>query len=279
MGEYHVPVLLQSVCTLLKVEPGKRYIDATLGGGGHAAAIISFGGEVLGLDQDPDALSACPDLDHLIKVRANFIHLREVAEAHQWFPVDGVVFDLGVSSHQISAPRRGFSFQSDGPLDMRMDPSLSATAADLINVLSLKDLVKIMRDFGQVPSAESLCRRIIAARPVTTTGQLARILPGPDIRRQVFQALRIAVNDELGALKEALPQALSLLIPGGGLVVISFHSLEDRLVKTQFSDWNSQGKGKILTPKPVTADELEIQTNPKSKSAKLRAFQKSYEKN
>ncbi len=279
MGEYHVPVLLQSVCTLLKVEPGARYIDATLGGGGHAAAIIRLGGEVLGLDQDPDALSACPDLDHLIKVRANFIHLEETAKAHQWFPVAGVIFDLGVSAHQISTPDRGFSFQLNGPLDMRMDPLLRVTAADLINALNLKDLVKIMRDFGQVSSAESLCRRIIASRPITTTGQLAQILPGPDVRRQVFQALRIAVNDELGALKTALPQALSLLNPGGRLAVISFHSLEDRLVKTQFLAWEKQGMGEILTPKPVIADEAEAKANPKSKSAKLRAFQKLYEKN
>jgi len=224
-------------------------------------------------------LSACPDLDHLIKVRANFIHLEEVAEAHQWFPVAGVIFDLGVSAHQISTPDRGFSFQLDGPLDMRMDPSLSATAADLINALNLKDLVKIMCDFGEITNAESLCRRIMASRPITNTGQLAQILPGPDIRRQVFQALRIAVNDELGALKTALPQALSILIPGGRLVVISFHSLEDRLVKTQFSAWEKQGMGEIFTPKPLQADIEEITANPKSKSAKLRAFQKKYEKN
>jgi 16S rRNA (cytosine1402-N4)-methyltransferase len=287
MGEYHVPVLLQQVCTLLKVEPGKRYIDATLGGGGHAAAIIRLGGKVLGLDQDPDAIQACLSAEafqpalasakadpDLVLVQKNFIHLQEAAKEIGWTPVQGIIIDLGVSSHQISTPDRGFSFQLNGPLDMRMDPSLSVTAADLINVLSLKDLTKIMRDFGEVASAENLCRRIIAARPVKTTTQLARILPGPDVRRQVFQALRIAVNDELGALKEVLPQALSLLIPEGRLTVISFHSLEDRLVKKQFLTWENQGMGKILTPKPIQADVEEIMANPKSKSAKLRAFQK-----
>jgi 16S rRNA (cytosine1402-N4)-methyltransferase len=276
MGQFHVPVLLKSVCTLLKVEPGGRYIDATLGGGGHAAAIIAEGGEVLGLDQDSDALLACPDLNHLVKVHANFIHLKEEALARKWTSVSGVVFDLGVSSHQISTAHRGFSFQLEGPLDMRMDRRVPVTAADLVNCLSEKDLTHIISLFGEVKGAAGVSRRIIHARPISTTKALASLFGNPHIRRQVFQALRMAVNDELGALETALPQALSLLIPGGRIVVISFHSLEDRLVKSQFSDWASQGLGEILTPKPVVPDQKEKTTNPKSISAKLRSFQKSY---
>jgi 16S rRNA (cytosine1402-N4)-methyltransferase len=276
MGDFHQPVLLQSVCALLEIRPGKHYLDTTLGGGGHAKAIIDLGGDVLGLDQDPDALSACPDLDHLIKVRSNFIHLKEVVEKHHWQPLEGVIFDLGVSSYQLKMPNRGFSFQITGPLDMRMDPTTAITAADLVNDLPPKALSKILEDFGEISPGAAIVNRIIQNRPLITTQDLASLVPDFDLRRRVFQALRIAVNDELGALESALPQALSVISPGGKIVVISFHSLEDRIVKNYFSNWSKQELGEILTKKPIIPDKKEMTANPKSKSAKLRAFQKKY---
>ena len=255
---YHKPVLLQSTCHFLAVKPRARYIDATLGGGGHTAEIIRLGGQVLGIDQDPEALSACPELEGLIKVHSNFIHLTEVAEEYNWFPVSGILFDLGVSSHQIDTPQRGFSFQADGSLDMRMDPSLPITAATLVNRLSVNELSKIFKDFGEIPVSKTLAQKVIAARPLATTSQLAEI--AGKWSRQAFQAIRIAVNDELGAIQSALPQAYDLLEPGGRLVVISFHSLEDCLVKNFFKSV----AGEILTPKPILGE----------KGAKLRAFSK-----
>jgi 16S rRNA (cytosine1402-N4)-methyltransferase len=274
MSGYHTPVLLQQVCTFLHIQPGSRYVDATLGGGGHALEIIRLGGQVLGLDQDPDALSACPDSDQLLKISSNFIHLSEVIASNRWSPIAGVLFDLGVSMHQITQVDRGFSFQSDGPLDMRMDPSLPITAGFLVNNLPIRDLAKIIADFGEEPQAGLISQKIFTARPINSTLQLAGLIPSPDQKRRVFQALRIAVNDELGALEAALPQALSILSPGGRILVISFHSLEDRLVKQQFLSWSREGQGKIITPKPVIPETAEKTLNPRSKSAKLRVFQK-----
>ena len=255
---FHNPVLLQSACDLLHVRPGLRYIDATLGGGGHSTEIIRRGGLVLGLDQDPEALSACPGLPGLTKVQSNFIHLKDIAQKYNWLPVSGIIFDLGASSHQFDTPSRGFSFQSDGPLDMRMDPSLPNSAADLVNNLTMKHLAMIFKDFGEIPVAKSLAQKIISVRPLNTTGELAKITG--IWSRLAFQALRIAVNDELGAIQSALPQAFDLLESGGRLVVISFHSLEDRLVKQFF---NSQ-LAEVLTPKPIVGE----------KSSKLRCIQK-----
>src|SRR3989344_5517509 len=180
MGQYHIPVLLQAVCNWLSIRPGGKYIDATVGGGGHAAEIIRRGGRVLGLDQDPDAISACLAThsshvrgQRLFLVRTNFSHLVEVARQMGWTSVDGILFDLGVSWHQISDPGRGFSFRQTGPLDMRMDPSLAVTAADLVNSLSVSQLGSILGQFGEVARPDSLARRIAASRPLTTTTQLA----------------------------------------------------------------------------------------------------------
>ena len=255
---FHNPVLLQTACDFLAVVPGGHYVDCTLGGGGHAAEIIRRGGRVLGLDQDPEALTACPDLTGLTKVQSNFIHLAEVVKAYNWQPVMGILLDLGVSEHQINTPSRGFSFQTSGSLDMRMDPTLINTAATLINQLTVDQLAKILRDFGEIPAAKPLAAKIVSARPLTTTDQLANIT-GQKWSRQAFQALRIAINDELGALETVLPQVREILAPGGRLVIISFHSLEDRIVKRYFKDWQS------LTPKPVTGE----------KSSKLRAYVKN----
>ena len=233
---YHNPVLLQEAVAFLAVKPGYKYIDCTLGGGGHTRLIISQGGIVLGLDQDPEALQACPDLDHLTKVHANFTHLTEVANQNGFNPVSGILIDLGVSQHQIEAAARGFSFRLDGPLDMRMDKSSPITAATLVNQLPVNQLSVLFKDFGEIPVAKTLAEKIIAARPINSTMHLASITG--KWSQQAFQSLRIAVNDELGALKSVLPQAYNLLEPAGRLVVISFHSLEDRIVKHHFSKNN-----------------------------------------
>lgn len=262
---FHNPVLLQPACHFLAVQPGGHYLDCTLGGGGHAAEIVRLGGKVLGLDQDPDAISACLALPKplgeggpdLILVQSNFTHLAEVVAAHHWQPVSGILLDLGVSEHQISTPNRGFSFQSSGPLDMRMDPSLPNTAATLVNQLSVNQLTSVLKDFGEIPVAKTLAAKITAARPLMTTEQLAKITG--KWSRQAFQALRIAVNDELGALQEVLLQSQEILAPGGRLVVISFHSLEDRIVKHTLINMQS------LTPKPVAGE----------KGARLRAYVKN----
>ncbi|TSC88349.1 MAG: 16S rRNA (cytosine1402-N4)-methyltransferase [Microgenomates group bacterium Gr01-1014_16] len=241
---YHNPVLLQEAVAFLAVCPGKKYIDCTLGGGGHTLEILKQGGNVLAMDQDPDAITeslAClappkplgeggPDL---VIVHSNFIHLTEVANQYGFNPVSGVLIDLGVSEHQIFTDSRGFSFQKDGPLDMRMDPSLSNTAADLVNKLTIQQLNHLLKSYGEIPVSKYLARKIVENRPFSTTFEFARTTG--KWSQQAFQALRIAVNDELGALKSVLPQAYDLLEPGGRLVVISFHSLEDRLVKQQFS--------------------------------------------
>ncbi len=269
---YHKPVLLQPACAYLNITQGKKYIDATLGGGGHAQEIISRGGEVLGLDQDPDSLDFVSDQDGLIKVRSNFVHLKDVAIQYNFFPCDGIIFDLGVSSHQIDTGTRGFSFQKEGPLDMRMDPSLETTASDLVNSLPVSQLAHIFKVFGEVKGSGLLAKKIVEHRPLRSTQELAA-LTGLETR-PAFQALRIAVNDELGSLEIALPQAVSCLNTGGTMVVISFHSLEDRIVKTQFEEFESQKIGVIETKNPIVPDEVEIKNNPRSKSAKLRVFKK-----
>jgi len=254
---YHNPVLLQEAVTFLAVRQGSHYVDCTLGGGGHTAKIIRQGGLVLGLDQDPEALQACPDLEGLTKVQSNFIHLKEVVKANSWQPVLGILLDLGVSEHQINTPGRGFSFQSQGPLDMRMDPTLPNTAGALVNQLPVEQLTSLFQDYGEIPAAKSLAAKITSARPLTTTDQLAHITG--KWSRQAFQALRIAVNDELGALTEVLAQAQEILAPQGRLVIISFHSLEDRIVKQTLKNMQS------LTAKPIQGE----------KGSKLRAYAKN----
>ena len=274
MSDFHQPVLLQSICTLLDVQPGKKYIDATCGGGGHAVEIARLGGNVLGIDQDPDAVSHCSGFSQIKCVRGNFIHLEEIAREYDWLSVHGVLFDLGVSWHQLATPERGFSFQTSGPLDMRMDPELPNSAGTLVNQLSKNQLADILSRFGEVTNAGKIAEKIISRRPLTDTLSLAGILGSRDLSRRVFQALRIAVNDELTAISEALPQALSVLEMGGKIVVISFHSLEDRIVKNQFSDWAKQGLGTVDDSKALIPSEEEMRENPRSKSAKLRGFTK-----
>lgn len=267
---YHNPVLRTEAIDWLDIQPGEKYIDATLGGGSHTAEIIRRGGRVLGLDQDPDAISACLALPKplgeggpdLVLVQTNFIHLAEIAAQYQWQPVAGILFDLGVSQHQVETAGRGFSWAKEGPLDMRMGTT-AVTAAQLVNHLPEGQLTQVFTDFGEIPAAKSLAAKVIAARPLTTTSQLVQVT-GHRWSRQAFQALRIAVNDELGAIAAGLPIALEVLQAGGRLVVISFHSLEDRLVKQQFVAWQTAGRGQVLTKKPVLGE----------RGSKLRAFQK-----
>ena len=282
MGIYHKSALLHTACHFLNIRPGMRFIDATVGGGGHTGEILKNGGLVLGIDQDPEAIAACLGTygeyvrtGRLVLVKASFTHLSDIAREHIWVPASGVIFDLGVSQHQFAVPQRGFSFQLQGPLDMRMDPDVPNSAADLVNFLPAKALALLFREFGQVNNSRGLAEKIVASRPVETTGKLARIIgPSPQLKRKAFQALRIAVNDELSALSSSLPQAWEILEPEGRLVVISFHSLEDRIVKQQFKDWETSGLGTVLTPRQVAAQEAETLANPYSKSAKLRSISK-----
>lgn len=255
MSAYHTPVLLETAVDYLNIRPGHKYIDATLGGGGHSTLIKSRGGLVLGMDQDQDAIDNSKNFVDCA-VKSNFIHLEEVAKANNWYPASGVLVDLGMSMHQIEDSSRGFSFQNDGPLDMRMGDS-AITAAELVNQLSMTQLASILKDFGEIPGAKALAQKIVNIRPVSTTTELAEVCG--KWSQQAFQALRIAVNDELGALTQTIPQIKNVLEIGGRAVFISFHSLEDRIVKNEFKSW-----GRVLTKKPMEGE----------RGSKLRAFEK-----
>lgn len=252
---YHKPVLLQPALNFLDVKPDAKYVDATYGGGGHTAAIKAAGGLVLTIDQDP-AVKA--------DVHDNFIHLNKIIKTKHWQPLMGILFDFGPSMLQIGDSQRGFSVKTDGPLDMRMDPSSLHTAATLVNQLPVSQLTSLLENFGEIRGAKKIVGKIITNRPVVSSGQLRKLIDREDLARQVFQALRIAVNDELGAIQVALPQALENLQSGGRLVAISFHSLEDRLVKQQIQDWHRRGLIKVLTPKPISGE----------RGSKLRAVEK-----
>jgi len=317
MSGFHQPVLLNEVIKYLAVKKNGKYIDATVGGGGHAQAICNLGGQILGLDCDPEALdsareylssfapqngaseglksTACPPRqnfgENLGGVNAswrllsgNFKDLAKIAAEAGWVKVDGILFDLGVSSHQLESLERGFSFHSEAPLDMRMDPTLVVTAADLINGLTGKELEKLFWEMSEEYRFKRLARAIVEARrlkPIKTGQELVEIIIKAVGGRgkihpatRVFQALRIVVNDELNNLRQALPQALSILNKDGRLVVISFHSGEDRIVKNLFKQMAVEGKLAIMTEKPIGPREEELKLNPRSRSAKLRAAEK-----
>jgi 16S rRNA (cytosine1402-N4)-methyltransferase len=243
----HNPVMVAEALQGLALRPASRCVDATFGRGGHARAILAALGQrgrLLALDRDPAAVAAAQSLrdDRLIVVHASFGDLARAAASAGWQDVDGVLFDLGVSSPQLDAPSRGFSFRADGPLDMRMDPSRGATAAEWLAGCNEEELRKVIATYGEERFARTIAKQIVAARrdrPITTTRQLAQIVaaavrtrePGQDPATRTFQAVRIHVNQELAQLSLALPQAIELLRPGGRLAVISFHSLEDRIVK------------------------------------------------
>lgn len=291
---FHKPVLLKEVINYLEVIPGQKYLDATLGGGGHAGEILKQGGKLLGLDCDPEAIeaarrylsSACPDTSWQL-ARGNFAHLKKIACQYGFTPVAGVLFDLGVSSYQLETPARGFSFNSEGPLDMRLDPSLKVTAADLVNGLSKNELSELFAELGQEHFSRSIAEAIFRARriaPIRTTRELARIIVNVGSKRgrfdrlnpatRCFQALRMVVNDERNNLLTALSQASELLKVKGRLVVISFHSGEDRIVKNFFRSAQKEGIMQILTKKPVRPTLEEVSINRRSRSAKLRAAEK-----
>ena len=301
----HTPVLVEEAVTYLAVQPGGRYIDCTVGAGGHAAAVLeaaSPGGVLLGLDADPAALEAAarrlaPFHNYMRLVEANFRELAEVCRRHNFVPVHGVLFDLGLSSMQLADAGRGFSFQVEAPLDMRFAPGQGLSAADIVNSYSERDLADLIWRYGEEPASRRIARAIVRARPLATTTELARVVAravgGPHRRThpatRTFQALRIAVNDELGALEAGLEQARDVLGLGGRLVVISFHSLEDRIVK-QYLQRESRdcicppeqlgctcghkATLRILTRRAVRPAAEEVADNPRARSAKLRAAEK-----
>lgn len=292
MNNYHTSVLLQEVLTLLAVRHDGLYIDCTLGGGGHTFKIIEKGGRVLGFDVDEDAVAFVKERlreknlnegEELTIVQSNFNQVGKIAPKLGFGKVDGILMDLGVSSHQFDEPSRGFSFR-DGPLDMRMGKALGVSAGDLVNGLTEKELRELFERFGEEPFARKIAKRITEARrksPIKRTEELAELIratvhgeQGIHPATRVFQALRIAVNDELNVLQEVLPQAVELLKPQGRLAVISFHSLEDRIVKQMFEQLKKEDKVRMVTNKPVTASEEEVLQNKRARSAKLRVIEK-----
>ena len=290
MGEYHISVLLQEAVDALGVQVGKNYIDGTLGGGGHTGEILRRGGRVLGVDFDEDALEYVRkqltiNNSQLTLARGNFKDIDALAKENGFENVVGILLDIGVSSHHFDTAERGFSFQKEGPLDMRMDQTLNVKAADLINILTKGEMYELFTKLGEEWGSRPIIESIISARqikPIETTGELAQIISKVAPRSKsesnpatrIFQALRIAVNDELNSLREVLPKAVALLAPGGRLAVISFHSLEDRIVKHAFKDFESEGLGKIITKKPIIPTEQEVVHNKRARSAKLRVFEK-----
>ena len=278
MSDFHKSVLLKETIAGLRVEKNEKYIDATLGGGGHSFEILRLGGKVLGIDVDKDAIAYVKSKkpENLTLARGNFRDIDKIALLNNFGKVAGIIFDLGVSSHQIDSVTRGFSFQNEGPLDMRMDRELGVRALDLIKILTKGELSEIFTKFGEETRAWAISNAIVRARsikPIETTTDLAKIVLAIGGKsKKVFQALRIAVNDELNSILEALPKALGLLKENGRLCVISFHSLEDRIVKKKFLEFEEKGMGRIITKKPIIPTEDEIEGNKRARSAKLRIF-------
>jgi len=295
---YHIPVMLDPCIEGLAILPGGVYVDVTFGGGGHAKAILARleGGQLFGFDQDSDALANAPQDPRFTFVQANFRDIKRYLRLHGIKQVDGILADLGISSHQIDAPERGFSTRFKGDLDMRMNQSAELSAKELLATVDEGRLHKILGMYGEIKNAKTLAQSIVAERsvkPFTTTegftAFLKRFAPrGKEFKyyAQVFQALRIEVNDELGALEELLLSAVELLKPEGRLVVMSYHSLEDRLVKSLMIKGKFQGEvekdfyGNLLRPlEPIsrgaiTASEEELALNPRARSAKLRIAKK-----
>jgi 16S rRNA (cytosine1402-N4)-methyltransferase len=298
---YHTSVMLHECIDGLRIDPAGTYVDVTFGGGGHSKAILAkLGpeGRLFSFDQDPDAWEQAEKIEdeRLTLITANFRYLEKYLRLHRVKQVDGILADFGVSSFQLDAPERGFSIRFDGPLDMRMGPSASMTAAELLNSYSATELQRILGMYGEVKNARTLAQAIIQARtrkPLETTQEFKEILNklAPKHREfkyfaQVFQAIRIEVNQELAVIEEFLAQAPAVLKPEGRLVIMSFHSLEDRLVKNFIKAGNVEGKedkdlfGVVHRPlesvirKPITASEEELKINPRSRSAKLRIASK-----
>ena len=299
---YHTPVLLQEVLKYLSPKPGDLVIDATIGGGGHAFELLKYGAKVLGIDRDPEAIEHVKDQwkmenvedpersrrGNLKLIRGNFSSIGQIARSNGFDQVSGVLFDLGVSSHQIEKPERGFSFQKEGPLDMRMDPNLTVKAGDIINNFDKRRLNEIFKTYGQERHSWPISKAIVSARqikPIETTTELVQIIEGAvggvskyggrvvkiHPATKAFQALRIVVNSELLNLEETLPQTVELLKKGGRLATISFHSLEDGIVKRFFK---RDARLKVLTKKPIGPSHQEVSQNPRARSAKLRVAER-----
>ena len=307
-GFAHVTVLLREVVEALRPGPGKRYLDGTIGAGGHSEEILvrsSPDGQVLGLDRDDAALVAACERLHRFRARltvrqTSFAHAREVLAELGWRGVDGAILDLGISSHQLDRPERGFSFRGDGALDMRMDRRQPLDAYQVVNEFSAAVLERILREYGEEPSARKIAQAIVTARrhkPIHMTGELATIVESVKrgARRehhpatQTFQALRIAVNQELDQLQTFVESGYEILLPTARMAIISFHSLEDRIVKRAFRKWSSaclcpprilrcqcgwSQKVKLLTKKPIVPAAAELRANPRARSAKLRVVER-----
>lgn len=294
---YHTPVMLKEAIDTLDPNPGSLYIDATLGTGGHTEAILERGAKVIGIDMDQEALNVAQErlgrfADRITYVQANFSKLDRALDKLKTKTIKGIIYDLGTNSLQLGNPERGFSLYGNGLLDMRMDRGLPITCKDLVNNLSEKEIREIIWNYGEDWRAKRIARRIVEERrirrSIETTSHLARIVAqavsknyrerrnGLHPATRTFQAFRIVVNDELKNLKSSLGLALSYLEPGGKIIVISFHSLEDRIVKHTFLDWAKRTPSliKVLYKKPLTATKAEIEENPRSRSAKLRAAEK-----
>lgn len=287
----HISVLLDEAIQALEVKKGSKYIDATAGGGGHTQEIVARGGEVLAIDQDDDALTHLnkrfKDEKKVTVVKGNFGEIQSLAHLHGFEKSKGVLFDLGMSSFQIDSSLRGFSFRGDQPLDMRMDAEQELSAYEVVNTWAPEVLEEVLLKYGEEQQAAQVVEAIVEARKekkIQSTGELVNIIKKV-IRRnekihpatRVFQAIRIAVNTELDVLRKGLAGALSITNSGGRIVVISFHSLEDRIVKNTFREFEQKKYGKILTKKPMLASEEEKNINPRSRSAKMRVFITHYE--
>lgn len=284
MEGYHRSVLLREAIKALDVKTGSWYLDCTLGDGGHSLEILKQGGKVVGIDVNAEALKrARGRLGDIVLIQGNFRDLKNLINNKQTeTKFAGVLFDLGVSSLQLESSERGFSFMESGCLDMRMDPSLQVRAADLLNALTRKELYELFFRLGEEKYSWAVADAVVSTRKVrsiTGTLELAGLVEKVVGRRKgrhpatrIFQALRIAVNDELDALQEGLDQVKDLIKEDGRIVVISFHSLEDRIVKNTFQKWKLAGVGEILTKKPITPGEMEINENSRSRSAKMRVF-------
>jgi 16S rRNA (cytosine1402-N4)-methyltransferase len=304
VGAAHVPVMVVQVVGGLRPRPGAHLVDGTLGLGGHAAALLAAAPEtrLLGLDRDPEALAVAAERlrfagDRVVLRQGSFADLPRHLAAVGWAQADGILLDLGVSSPQLDRGERGFSLRHDGPLDMRMDPGAALSAAAIVNEWAEEDLARILDEYGEEPRARAVARAIVRGRPFTTTGALARAVArvavrpatGRDPATRTFQALRIAVNDEMGALDAVLERGWALLAPGGRAAVLAYHSLEDRRVKLAFRRWAARclcppgvpvcrcgwsPRVRIVTPRPLRPAAAEVARNPRARSARLRVVER-----
>lgn len=283
---HHISVLLEEAVDALKVVEGSLYIDATGGGGGHSAEILKRGGKVLTIDRDEEAIAhlTAKFNGKVTVAEGNFRDIKKLAEENAFSKVSGILFDLGLSSNQLQSEGRGFSFRYDEKLDMRMGKNQELTAYDVINTYPKEELARIFMKYGEEHNAVAIAEAVVKYRKnkkIETTGELAQITMTIKRREEkihpatrIFQALRIEVNNELEDLRLGLQGAIELMAPNGRIVVISFHSLEDRIVKKSFDEFQSEGRGRILSGKPIMAQDAELSENRRARSAKMRIFEK-----